>query len=137
MGTGSPGSVWVLHLLNAEPDPGYIVRTAPGADHVCNQRVYRDRVGLTARSGNALRSHSGWTRVNHGYARARMARVWQWPTVGTAALGQGTANGADAGHEQGGSTAGAHDNGGSGLGRCGSGSGRKYWCMVRLLVAHD
>ena len=28
--------------------------------------------------------------------------------MGTAALGQGTANGADAGHEQGGSAAGAH-----------------------------
>ena len=65
-----------------------------------------------------------------------MARVWQWPAVGTAALGQGTANGADARHEQGGSAAGAHGNGGSGLGRRGFGSGRQYWCRVRLLVAH-
>ena len=41
MGTGSPGSVSVLHLLSAEPDPRSIVRTTPGADHVCSQRVYR------------------------------------------------------------------------------------------------
>ena len=37
--------------------------------------------------------------------------------MGTAALGQGTAGGADAGHEQGSSAAGAHGNGGSRLGR--------------------
>ena len=41
-----------------EPDPGSIVRTTPGADNVRNQRVYRGRAGLTARSGSALRSHS-------------------------------------------------------------------------------
>ena len=48
---------------------------------------------------------------------ARLVRVWQWPAVGTVALGQGTAGGADAGLEQGGSAAGAHGSGGSGLGR--------------------
>ena len=47
--------------------------------------------------------------------------------MGTAALGQGTANGTEAGHEQGGLADGAHDNGGSGLGRCGSGRGRQCW----------
>ena len=65
-----------------------------------------------------------------------MARVWQWPAVGTAALGHDTSNGADAGQEQGGSAAGAHGNGGSGLGRRGSSSGRQYWCRVGLLVTH-
>ena len=52
--------------------------------------------------------------------------------MGTAALGQGMAGGADARHEQGGLAAGAHGNGGSGLGRRGSGSGRQYWCRERL-----
>ena len=52
-----------------------------------------------------------------------MARVWQWLAGGTTALRQGTANGADVGHEQGGSIAGAHGNGGSGLGIRGSDSG--------------
>ena len=37
--------------------------------------------------------------------------------MGKAALGQGTAGGADAGHEQGGPAAGAHGSGGSGLRR--------------------
>ena len=51
--------------------------------------------------------------------------------MGTATLGQGTAGGVDAGHEQGGFLL-------LGLGhdRHGSGSGRQCWCRARLLVAH-
>ena len=59
MGTGNPSSVWALHLLSVESYPWPIVRTTPGTDHVCSQRVYRGRAGLTSRSGSALRSHSG------------------------------------------------------------------------------
>ena len=56
--------------------------------------------------------------------------------MGTATLGQSTANGTEVGHKQGGSAAGAHGNGGSGLGRRGSGKGRQCWCRARLLVVH-
>ena len=37
-----------------------------------------------------------------------MAQFWQWPAVETAAMRQGMAGGADAGHEQGSTAAGAH-----------------------------
>ena len=85
MGTGSPGSVWVLHLLSAEPDPGSILRTTPGADHVRSLGVPQGQNRLSAGhdyEGSALRTHSGWT-------RARQSRDWQWAAVETAALAVG------------------------------------------------
>ena len=97
MGTGSPGSVWVLHLLSAEPDLGFIVRTTPGADHVRSLGVPQGQNRLSAGhgyEGSVLRAHSGWT-------RARQSRDWQWVVVETAALGQGAAvPGLDSGLER-------------------------------------
>ena len=95
MGTGSPGSVWVLRLLNAEPDPGSIVGTTPGADHVYNKRVYRGKVGLTARSGSALRSHSGWTRARLDQDNPRLGQGTDGAGLAVAGCGNG---GTGAGH---------------------------------------
>ena len=91
-----------------------------------------------------MRAHSGWTRalLDQGKPRLGQGTAGAGLAVGgSTGVGRGylwrMASGADAGHEQGGSAAGAHGNSGSGLGRRGSGSGRQYWCRARLLVAHD
>ena len=64
MVTGSPGSVWVLHLRSAESDPGPIVRTTPGTDHICGLRILQgqNRLGHD-NEGSVLRAHTGWTRA--------------------------------------------------------------------------
>ena len=64
MGTGSPGSVWVLHLLSVEPDPGSIARTTSGADHVCSLEILQgqNRLGHD-NEGSVLRAHTDWTRA--------------------------------------------------------------------------
>ena len=62
--------------------------------------------------------------------------------MGTATLGQGTANGNEVGHEQGGSASRAHGNDGSGLGSAGpaggvsAGAGRGYWWLTGPGLRH-
>ena len=88
MGTGSPGSVWVLCVLNTEPDPGSTVGTTPGADHVYNQRVYRGRAGLTSAGPRPPTARPG-----HGWRRSGSGRLWErrhWGRARLMELTQGT-----------------------------------------------
>ena len=69
MGTGSPGSVWVVHLQSAESDPGPIARTTPGTDYICGRRILQGQNRLRhGYEGSVLRAHTGWTRdrLNQG-----------------------------------------------------------------------
>ena len=71
--------------------------------------VVRESIGAAGlRLGVAVHCAHTQTGPGLGWTKARLAKVWQWPVVGTATLGQGMTGGADAGHEQGGSAAGAH-----------------------------
>ena len=90
MGTGSPGSVWVLHLWRAESDPGPIARTTPGTDHVCSLRVLQEaeQAKCRARLGGqcAARTH----RLDQGSAVAGLAVGWSGG-VGVSCSGGGGA----------------------------------------------
>ena len=76
-----------------------------------------------------MRAHSGWTRARLDQGKPRLDQGTTGAGLAVACCGN---CGTRAGHEQGGSAAGAHGNGGSGLGRRGSGSGRQYWCRAWL-----
>ena len=70
MGTGSPGSAWVLHLLNAELNPRPDTGPTSGTYHICS---HRGKVpGLMAGGSSGVCSLSDWdqsSRLNQGKAR--------------------------------------------------------------------
>ena len=92
---------WGLLLLHwsAKSNPGPEAGTTPGTYHICSQRG--KAAGLTAESGTALRSHSGWTR-----AQLNQGKPWLGQgTAGSSLAVAGCGNGGNGG-AQGGSAAG-------------------------------
>ena len=84
MDTGSPGSLWVLHLRSAESDPGPIARTTLGTDHICGLRILQgqNRLGHDKEAVCCAHTQAG---PGLGWARQRTqtaAQAAAAPAVG-------------------------------------------------------